>query len=329
MRGSTIRLWLGADTARKEAALQSLKAELLPPAAVSVDYRRSDARAADEVAGWMQDLRLPPFHAPQRLLVLTHVDDLPADAQPALIAQLQHPPASSVVVLMSDHRKVAADMMTALAPALQVEQFEPPAGPALAQWITRAASQRGKQLAPEAARWLAERLPHRQGEETAIMEQLCLSVGERARIETSDVEHYLPAVRIATAFELLDALADGRVGRAVEIATLQGDRGRRVPEVLGAIGWQLRQLVQAHTLHQRLRSWDAVAQQLRVPLPGRRRFQRLCERLDGRGVMEAVRLAVEADVAVKTGRQAPQLALELLVVGLDRLISRRPMPASA
>ena len=154
------------------------------------------------------------------------------------------------------------------------------------------------------------------------LDKLAAYAGDRA-ITLEDVRLLTPQAREERIFDLVDAVVEGRAADGLRFLRRMLEDGSETPShIFSLIARQLRQMVRAGELLEARAPADAIAQATGArgyPLEKLTRQARAA----GRGASEAALRAVEgADYAVKTGRLAEALALELLVVRLAELAPR-------
>jgi DNA polymerase-3 subunit delta len=272
-----------------------------------------DAEA--ELAAVLDELRTLPFLAPRRVVIVRDADDFVAAHREELERYLQEPCPSATLVLLvaawpSNTRlyKVAAKVGGAI-------DCSSPQGGQLSRWLVQAAAKRGKKIDPDVAEGLADWIGNDLSALDGEMEKLSLYVGPRATITLEDISAVVTATSGPVAFALTNAITAGDAKAALEalggMLRVRGDEFK----VLGTIGWHLRR---AMATCQKLRKGASKDQALpRMPYQQQHAFMDMIARRGPRRIMRDVRLAMRADLAMKTGAQSP-MTLEKLVVGLCR-----------
>jgi hypothetical protein len=183
---------------------------------------------------------------------------------------------------------------------------------------------RRKRVGPEAIRALLDRLGTDRGLIAEAVETLALHAGARAEVTAEDIEALVRGTRPGNAFHMTRACVLGEGKRALEeLGRMLARAGRPEeygPKTLGAIAWQYR--VAARTCEalaggiprfEALRPWYVRRPAEEEKLLGRLRA------LHGRPLARARRWILEADLAMKSSRLPPRVALETLVVKLAAL----------
>lgn len=130
------------------------------------------------------------------------------------------------------------------------------------------------------------------------------------------------------AFDLIEATARGDAGAALAVCHSLLDQGEAPPRVLGALAWQYNLVARAVALAQDRAKIDAglVAQTLKVRPFVAQKALAIARKLDEPRLYAVLTALLEADVAMKTGKDE-RWALEALALRLSRLFARAPSPA--
>src|SRR6202158_4138265 len=117
----------------------------------------------------------------------------------------------------------------------------------------------GVELDPDAAEELAEIL---NGELAAIrteLEKLAAYVGGRRRITRADVELLVVSTRKYSVWELTDILASRQPSVALEFLDSLLREGEQPAQLLGALAWMYRKLIEAQELPEGAQGWQAAS----------------------------------------------------------------------
>ncbi len=265
--------------------------------------RRADPAAAESLGGWE-----------------------------ALAPAIPQMPETTLLLLADGPVAEGNPLLRALRPVAQVQRCTAPAGEPLARWIKAAAQQKGAGISPAAIRCLADLVGSDLWTLDRELEKLSLYAAGRVpsgkaapgapapipvQIEEADVRELVASVREASIFAAVDAILEGKPAVALRLLQQLRQDGRDAGYILVMVERQLRLLALARRLAELRVPQGEMAARLGVASQfvatkaleqARRhswpditwRFQRL----------------LEADLAIKTGRQEPDLALELLVADL-------------
>jgi len=269
-----------------------------------------------------------PFLTDRRLVIVEGLlGALPAQGKRTgkkildeLVAYLPHLPPTTRLILV-EHRRISQKhpvYQLALAEKCgHIQEFVPPRQNALPRWITKRAERHGGQITPQAARELAAFV----GNDLRLLDQeiakLVAYTGGERPISVDDVHLLVSYAQEANVFHMVDALGR-RDGRTAMRLLHQLLNSQKPLSLLGMIVRQFRILVQVKELSERGLGQREIADKLK-----------LHSFVVGKGLHQAQNFSmaqleavydklVETDVAIKTGRLDPVLALDLLVAGLSR-----------
>lgn len=248
---------------------------------------------------------------------------------PALASELagylpQVPEQTLLIFVESDAPPKTGPLARALTEARARQQFFPVlAGRPLTRWIRDRATTHRATIAEPAAELLASFVGgdlHTLSHEVA---KLATYAGPGRTIDVPDVKLLVSHANEASIFDLVDALGQGNRRLAVQSLHVLLDHGERPERILGMVARQVRLLLQAREGLDHGEPSDAIGRTLGLaPFPLRKVLDQA--RLFNLPALEAMhRRVLEADLAIKTGEQAPALALELLVAELAGVAARR------
>ena len=151
------------------------------------------------------------------------------------------------------------------------------------------------------------------------LEQLSLYTADREVIDRAVVEHLAHAVTPSTVFDLADAVGRGETGRALRLLAAHTADARRLPELIGVLGWHVRRLWLGRLRIDAGAPLVVVARELKVPRSAVERWGAQVKRWHASALREAARVLLEADVHLKRGASHPRLLVEHLVIRLATL----------
>ncbi len=268
--------------------------------------RRAGAPAADALGGWEALAPAIPLMPETTLLVL--VDGPVAEGNP---------------------------LLRALRPVAQVQRLTAPSGEPLARWIKTSAQQKGAGISPAAIRCLADLVGSDLWTLDRELEKLSLYAAGRGPapagasrssgaappsgsiIEEADVRELVASVREVSIFAAVDAMLEGRPAVALRLLQQLRQDGRDAIYILVMVERQLRLLALARHLAELRVPPGEMAARLGVPSQFvATKAQEQARRHPWPDITWRFQRLLEADLAIKTGRLEPDLALELLVADL-------------
>jgi DNA polymerase-3 subunit delta len=271
-----------------------------------------------DVAKWADvgdELQTLPFLSSRRLVVVQEADGFVTRFREALEKYVQRPSRSGVLVLVvrtwrSNTRlaKLIPDKATIKCEALPAYR--------LPAWCVQWASRYGKQLTAPAAQLLVEFVGAEMGVLDQELAKLASYVGNASTIEPKDVDALVGHSRVETAWQMLEALGEGKLAAA--LATLHHllDQGEEPVAILGAVSWQLRRLAQVAQLQRQGVALPTAMSRVGVPPFAQKRMEEQLRRLGPRA-QKLYDWLLEADLGLKTsGGLSPPMVLERLLMRL-------------
>lgn len=275
-----------------------------------------------------------PFLAPARLVVieglLGRFEPFQAGARPGrgrrdaagewarLSEYLPQAPDSTHLVFLDGGLTGRNPLLPLVRPVAQVVEHRKLRGTNLEEWVRQRAASQGTEIASAAVRLLVQIAGDDLWVLSTELEKLSIYAGERT-IEAKDVHELVAQARESNIFALIDAVAARQLGGAQRSLLSLLDAGAGPGYILTMLGREFRVLIMAVALTARGNKGDELMTRLGVPSPWA--LQRTMERArdyDLGSLKAALARVLETDVAIKTGRQDPEVALDLLVADLCR-----------
>jgi len=337
-----LHVLFGPDEFRASEALRALRA--------SLDEDGSLASNTTTVLGrsltpneLIQHASALPFLSPARLVIVENLlttlgsrRGLVDQWQPFLDFLPTMPDTNHIVLLESPKRDerdspvARSSLLAALKqrPNVTVTEFGElktwaRGGPSeVSQWLQDRAVRRGISIEPSAIEVLAELVGANLRALAAELDKLAAYTDGRT-ITKEDVRELTPVVREERIFDLIDAIVEGHASNALKsLRRMLDDGSETAGYVQLMVARQIRLLVRATEILEGHGSQDDVGAITKVRGFPLQKLMRQA-RATNSGAAEAALRTVEAtDHAVKTGKYAVDLALELLVVQLAALAPR-------
>ncbi len=265
-----------------------------------------------------------PFLAPKRLVVVKGLlerfeprKDRKAEDPSRFLRALEVLPSTTELVLIENRPLTEANpLFLALRGKSEVRAFPPLRGARLQRWIGERVAGGGGAIAPGAVELLARVVGDDLWALSQEIEKLLLFCQEKPITEDAVGQLSSPA-REVRAYELADALLEGKSRGAGRLLHQLLQEGLVPAQLLAAVTRQLRQALLAQELLGRGVRGKELGEKLGLfgyPLEkalGQARFPH--PRLEG-----AYYKVLETDLAIKTGKLPGELALDLLVAELSR-----------
>ncbi|MFN8525002.1 MAG: DNA polymerase III subunit delta [Chloroflexota bacterium] len=314
----------------KRRALEETTGEYNLTELTGPDVTLADVRAAADALPFMADRRVVIVHG---LLTRLASTDRPrgrrgrraasSEATPdsageleAALAYLEHVPPTTALVLVEDTIDAEAAEARIHAGRAHVRGYDRPRAQDLGRWVEKRVRQRDGKIEAAAARQLGMLGV----DALALIDQeisKLLSYADGQQITVADVE-LLSSTPEVTIFALLDAIAEGRRGPAFTHLRSLIQRGERPEAVLPRIAATFRQLVQTRELLDQGVPGSSIRLALGVHPFVAEKLSRQAERYRVEQLEAALRLLLDVDLSIKTGRAEPDLGLEMLILELPR-----------
>lgn len=324
----------GTDAYQVAEFLAALRTRLVPPGTEAFNESLVEP-GPDQVRQGLLLARTPPLLSDRRLVVLKECrllgpgraggDAAPEDGEDRerasgeaerLLEYLAAPAPFSCLVLHvpGDIDRRRRFTRALLEKAVEVECSPLTQDQALS-WLEAKAAALGKRLDREAAQALVEKVGTDLHALSAELEKLALYVGAAERIDTGAVLAVVPGTAQVQVFDLVDAVAEGRLGQAEALLRRMLASGEAPLRLLATLASHFRRLLEARSLRERGLSPAAIARQKGQHPRYWEKLDRQARRLRREQLQFALEVLLEADLQLKSGADGP-LVLETLLFDL-------------
>jgi DNA polymerase-3 subunit delta len=270
-----------------------------------------------------------PFLAPYRLVVFTHPLErarTPAQQNRLLEALQKTPPTTlilleieQILTLERERRKNRIHWLERWAlenPARVVlHAFPAPAGIELARWIQARAKIHSGQFTHQAAGILAQQV----GPELRVLDheiqKLLAFVNYNRPVEVDDVQQLTPKTARVSDFALVDALRNRNSRQALQVLHRLLEEEEPV-SLFQSIVRQFRILLQAREILESGGDKETLSRELKIHAYTAQLALEHARRISMPDLETIYHRLLEIDVAIKTGKMGPELALDVLVTEL-------------
>jgi DNA polymerase III subunit delta len=319
-------LLLGSDSYLRELCRRKIEDAYVPQEARGwgIAHFSAGDDSPSAILGQAQTL---PMLAPLQLIFVGEVEAwerLGEDSRDALVKQLSeyldNPSPSSVLVFEAaalDQRMRLAKLFAEKTIVVAVELSSDPAERTrlAAPLALEMARELGVEIEREAVEELAEIL---NGELAAIrteLEKLAAYAGDRKRITRADVELLVVSERKYSVWELADTLASRKSSVALEFLDSLLREGEQPAQLLGALAWMFRKLLEAQELPAGVTGWQAAS---RLGMRGATAelAVRQSRKFPKTQLTSGLAALYEADSRLKSGGTSQRAVMEFLVAQL-------------
>ena len=199
-----------------------------------------------------------------------------------------------------------------------IKTFETPRGSGLANWVRTRAKQVDAEIEPRAVQALCTFVGDDLFQLDNEIAKLAAYTDRQRAITVQDIQLLTPHARQGSIFDLVDALGqrDGKTAALIYHTLL--DAGEHPLAIMAMITRQFRLMIQVKELAPALGTHQAIARQLKQnPYP----IRKILAQSRNFGFAQLRRIyhkLLDTDVAIKTGRIEPVLALDTLIAEISR-----------
>lgn len=189
----------------------------------------------------------------------------------------------------------------------------------ITEWLRVRAADRGVKLNEDAASQMALSVAGGLQGLATELDKLATYAGKSGVIDRAAVVALVPRTAEVRIFDLIDAIAERRERDAVDLLAEALAQGEQPLKVTALLARQFRLAIQARVQVDQGANAARLADSLGLHPFVAEKLAKQCRRFSRDSLCRAMELLLAADVAIKTGRREPQLALEVLAVELMRL----------
>jgi len=227
----------------------------------------------------------------------------------------QIPDSSTLIVLVDEALDAGNPLLKAAGEYGKVIQSTLPRGAAVESWINKRAKSIGVSISAEAAALLANFIGNQLRLLANELDKLATYAGEGATITVEDVRMLSAQVQEARVFDLTDALAQRNRKQALDILHDLLAEGEPPLKLISTITSQVRSLLLVKELSQKGMRAAQIASTIGIAPFVADKALRQVGKFSPAQLEGAYRQLLATDAALKRSRLAPEMALDLLVVG--------------
>lgn len=321
--GEIARCYLlyGPEALVAHSALTALRAKVLPVGMEALSETVLQNPAAREIIEACETL---PMMSERRLVVVRdsalltggRSRDEAGDSE-QLIAYLPNIPETCCLVFYVEGPVDGRKRLTvALKKQAAVVEFAPLGDAELTKWILGRFQKTGKRATPQ----LAGQLAFTAGRDLTMLsgeiEKLVATLGEREELTRQDIDQVVTRTMECTIFQLVDAIVARREAQAFSLYQYMMEHGESRLGILAMLMRQLRLLFYIRRLGKEGVPRDKQMKQLSLPGFAYTRALDQLKGFTGTQLAEGMRLCLQTDFAVKSGRMREEFALDRVILTL-------------
>ncbi len=274
-----------------------------------------------------------PMFSQYRFVLISEADHMDEKKVEALMGYIQKPSPTTCLVICGQTIGSWRTYRKEIERVGKVAEFTRLKGKTFVSWMKSRMSEKGKTLAEEAANYLMEIVGDSLYDIDNALEKAFLSVGDKRRIDLSDVEEITSNVKISTVFDLTNAIGHRNLekaldilGKAMESGTIsfkkeeEPSKKRRdpVPLLLSMMAKQYWSMLMIKEMAARHREPGGLAEEMGTSLWTIKKLMEQGKNFSKASLREGIMKCHQTDLAVKRSRGPKNLLMEKLVIDLCR-----------
>lgn len=301
-------------------AMQWLRETVLVGAIEDFNLDRFDGGQRPDIERIVQAARTLPMMAARRLVWVKNAQGIfgvaKAELKP-LIEYVSNPDPMACLVLQASTRvKKNGALYKRIAKHGLVLESKTPPERRLPTWVREAAQRRGRRIDAMAASLLVDALGRDLAALDAAVERLTLYVDEPGLITAQHVEETVVHTRTRTVWELVDAIAERNVSKALARAHHLLGQGEHPLGLMSLVIRQFRQLIIGQGARMSGASASDAARMAGVPAFRAQNFERQLGLYRGGELLAALDRLAAADQGLKGSKLPPGIIFEAMILDL-------------
>ncbi|HEY33066.1 MAG TPA: DNA polymerase III subunit delta [Dehalococcoidia bacterium] len=248
---------------------------------------------------------------------------MPSDGYEALAEYINTIPDSTILVLVEGEIKSSSPLFRELSNKAKVHSFPLLQGTKLKQWVQSRVREEGGSITPQAVELLTRLVGSNLWVMSSEIDKLLLFASNR-RVEEEDINRIVGYTHQTSVFTMVDAIVESRVKAAEQLLQQLLQQGASPAYLMVMLARQLRLIVRTKDIQTARMSPNELNSRLglRSEFAARKTLEQ-AKRYSLPRLKQVYQQLLETDLAIKTGKYEPELALSILVA---ELCQRRPVP---
>ena len=307
-------LLVGPENYLKEKFIEKLKKSIFQKGKTEFDF--DVLRGGVSEIKWTTDsFETLPFLSRQRLIVVKDIDKFSQKEKERILKVLKNPTPSTTIVLETPKKELTkftteASKLAKLSRYSRLKNWE------LGQWVKKEFTTHKKKIQPRTINMIIEVVGSDLWKLKNEIDKMVTFSGKRAEIFAKDVEELLGNNSEKTAFNIVDMILEKKADKA--IIFFRGISHKEKPHnILNLLSWQFRNLLKIKSAPSNM-SQAKLAELVNIRPSFINKALAQSKRFSLENVDRNLKLILEADFSIKTGKLDPDHVLESTLVGLCR-----------
>ncbi len=310
-----IFLLLGKEEYLKRDFERRARAKILSDdkSGLNLEILEADDLSASRIIDFATTL---PFISKNRLIIARDVDKLPPNEREIVLNYLKKPSDTCYIIFeTSIHGR--DNFIESLKKSAKTFEFDKLSKKELSGWIIKRLAENGKKLSGDALQQILSVIPNDLELISNELDKLSSYCGKRNVITKKDIDEVVLKSLQETAFDMVDFLARKKFDSALKIGLeLYSDR-KRLPELVGLVGWQLKRLIKIKELVKMGLLPGAIARELHIHEFIARKLVDEANSFAPGQLKKMLIALVKADSSLKTGTIDAKDFLEIMISELS------------
>ncbi len=265
-----------------------------------------------------------PMMAPHRTVLVRDLQKMPAGELNALADYAKKPCPTTHLILTQREKASGKKALEALQRASTVIECKPLYDNQIVPWIQSFVSRAEREIAPEAAQWLATEVGNSIHVLRGELEKIFIFVGAQRRLALELVQEVAGARREFSVFSLQDALGEKNLVQALRIAD-QLVTSTNLGALFSTLARYFSHMYLAHALP-RQQELAQLSEKTGVHSLFAERLQKAASRYEPAAVLNAFEVLQHADYLAKSQNFSQSLLMRLVIIAIIRKLPARYLP---
>lgn len=281
----------------------------------------------------LQTAQTLPMFSPYRFILIREADRFDEEQVETLLGYIQNPSPFTWLVMCGQTLGPWKRYQREIEKRGKVIEFPRLKGRGLVSWVRKRMEEKGKIISEEAAGYLVEVVGDHLLDLDNGLEKIFLSVGEKKRIELSDVEEITSEVKISTIYDLTDAIGQQDLRKALTILQkaleskaipfkkeepVPKRKDDPIPLLLSMMSKQYWNMWRVKEMASGKKALEEIAKALRMQAWNVKKLLDQGRSFSVKSLREGILKCHQTDLALKSGRGPKNLLMEKLVIDLCR-----------